>query len=1048
MTVSRALPAWPDQGTDAMERDLLARWREERLFHAVQQAHRDDPPFVFFEGPPTANGRPGIHHVFSRTIKDLFCRYRVMQGRSVTRIAGWDTHGLPVEIEVEKSLGLSGKKAIEDFGVAEFNRLCRESVFTYKKDWEALSERIGYWLDYERPYVTCTAEYIESVWWLLKQLHEKKLLTRGHRVLPYCPRCGTVLSSHELAQGYEAIQDKSIYLSFPLPDGRELVVWTTTPWTLPSNVAVAVHPDLEYGEFRSKDGRRLVLAVARADALAGLVDADPVSRFPGATLVGLRYRRPLDVVPLPSEGDHSIVVAGDFVTADDGSGIVHLAPAFGADDYEMGQRYGLAFLKPVAADGTFQGATWPELEGRLVTAQETNDLIIRRLKDAGLHLKTETYQHDYPHCWRCQSKLIYYARESWFVRTSAIRDRLLALNATINWQPPETGSGRFGDWLANNVDWALSRDRYWGTPLPVWVSDRDPEVVEVIGGFAELEAKLGRPLGAGFDPHKPGIDALTWTGPDGGTMRRVPEVIDAWFDSGAMPCAQWHYPFENREAFERHFPADFICEGVDQTRGWFYSLLAISASVFDQSPYRNVVVNDQVLDAEGQKMSKSRGNIVDPWGALREFGADVTRLYFLIASEAWKPKRFDRGSIAEVAGGFLNTLRNSYTFHALYAGGGAPGLPARDTLSLLDRWLLSRLAATVSEVTAAWEAYNPTVGVRAIQSFVVDDLSNWWLRQSRSRFWAPDREADPAAVGLLHESLVTISRLLAPAAPFVSDWIHRALTGESVHLARFPKAGAERDLELESAMASVRRLASLARAAREERNLRVRQPLRQMKVAVPRVQDTAGFRGVLPLLAQEVNVREVEVVSSDAELVRLRARPNFRELGKAFGKDTQAAAKAAASLSADQLRALESGAPVSHQVNGAAFEFLPEQVTVEREVATDWLVQSSGSFVAALDPVLTEDLIGEGLAREVVNRVQRLRKDAGYPYTARIALWVDGAPRIVDAVRTHADYIRGETLARDLHPGARAAASDRQETVEIDGHSVVLAVVRHQDGPR
>ncbi len=1047
MTPTRALPAWPDQGADAMERELLDRWKEERLFAAVQEARRDSPPFVFFEGPPTANGRPGIHHVFSRTIKDLFCRFQVMQGRSVTRIAGWDTHGLPVEIEVEKSLGLSGKKAIEEYGVVEFNRLCRESVFRYKRDWEALSERIGYWLDYDHPYITCTPQYIESVWWLLKQLHQRELLTRGHRVLPYCPRCGTVLSSHELAQGYERVQDKSVYLTFLLADGRELVVWTTTPWTLPSNVAAAVHPDLEYGEFTGPAGRRLVLATARAGALDDLIDPTPVRTFPGAELVGLRYHRPLDVVPLPEQGDHSVVVAGDFVTAEDGSGIVHMAPAFGADDYEMGRRQGLAMLRPVNSEGRFQGTTWPELEGRLVTDQPTNDLIIRRLKDEGRHLRTETYEHEYPHCWRCQSKLIYYARESWFVRTSAIRDRLLALNAGINWQPPETGAGRFGDWLANNVDWALSRDRYWGTPLPIWVSDQNPDVVEVIGSFAELAGKLGRPLPDGFDPHKPDIDALTWAGPEGATMKRVPEVIDAWFDSGAMPYAQWHYPFEHEPEFKRHFPADFICEGLDQTRGWFYSLLAIGAGVFDQSPYRNVVVNDQVLDAEGLKMSKSRGNIVDPWTALGEFGADLTRLYFLVSSDVWKPKRFDRAAILEAAGGFLNTLRNTYTFHVLYARveAGVPIPASGDEAGLLDRWLLSRLSATVRDVTAAWKSYDPTGGARAIQTFVVDDLSNWWLRQSRSRFWAPDRDADPAAVGLLHTSLLTVSRLLAPAAPFVSDWIHRALTGESVHLALFPEPIATPDADLESAMAAVRRLASLARAAREERNLRVRQPLRRLKVAVPTGTDTDRFRGMLPLLAQEVNVRDIEVVTSDAELVRLRGRPNFRELGKSFGKHTQAAAQAAAKLSAEQLRALESGASVTSQVNGAAFEFLPAHVTVEREVATDWLVQSSGSYVAALDPVLTEDLVGEGLAREVVNRVQRLRKDAGYSYTTRIALWVDGPAIVLDAVRAHADYIRGETLARILHPGARAGAADRQETVEIDGHSVVLAVIRHPD---
>ena len=1044
-----ALPPWPDQGPDAMERELLDRWREEGLFRAVQESRRNGPPFVFFEGPPTANGRPGIHHVFSRTIKDLFCRFRVMQGHSVTRIAGWDTHGLPVEIEVEKSLGLSGKKAIEQFGVAEFNRLCRESVFAYKRDWEALSERIGYWLDYERPYITCTPDYIESVWWLLQQLHQKGLLTRGHRVLPYCPRCGTALSSHELAQGYERIADRSVYLGFPLADGsgRELVVWTTTPWTLPSNVAAAVHPDLEYGVYRRSDGRILILAAAREEALAGPLLGTGYTRLelvPGRSLAGTSYRRPLEVVPLPAEGRHSVIVTGDFVTALDGSGVVHLAPAFGADDYEAARTHGLALVRPVAPDGTFSGTTWPELEGRLVTAPETNDLIIRRLKEAGLHLRTDSYEHDYPHCWRCQSKLIYYARESWFVRTSAIRDRLLQLNAGINWQPPETGAGRFGDWLANNVDWALSRDRYWGTPLPIWVSDRDPEVFEVIGSYSELAARLGRELPPDFDPHKPGIDQLTWPGPGGSTMRRVPEVIDAWFDSGAMPCAQWHYPFENRERFERHFPADFICEGVDQTRGWFYSLLAIGAGVLEQSPYRNVVVNDQVLDAQGQKMSKSRGNIVDPWTALGEFGADVTRLYFLASSDVWKPKRFDRASIIDAAGGFLNTLRNTYAFHALYAGAGSGPASGSQPDSLLDRWLRSRLAATVAEVSLAWEGYDPTRGVRAIYA-LVDDLSNWWLRLSRSRFWAPDREADPAAVGLLRDALLTVSRLLAPAAPFASDWIHRSLAGQSVHLAAFPAAGGPVEPELEEAMAAVRRLASLARAAREARNLRVRQPLRSMKVSVPRARDSGIFRELIPLLAREVNVQGIEVLNSDAELVRLRARPNFRELGKFYGKETPRAAAAAGSLSPDQLRALESGASVVHQVNGTAFEFHPAQVVV-REVATDWLVQASGSFVAALDPVLTEELRREGIAREVVNRVQRLRKEAGYQYTTRIALWVGGPPEVLTAVRAHADYIRGETLARELYAGDPPGPADREETVEVDGHSIVLAVVRHEAG--
>ena len=1048
-------PAWPDQGPDAMERELLGIWKTERLFARVQDARRGGPPFVFFEGPPTANGRPGIHHVFSRTIKDLFCRFQVMRGCSVTRIAGWDTHGLPVEIEVEKQLALSGKREIEAFGVAEFNRLCRESVFTYTRDWEELSDRIGYWLDYERPYITCTPEYIESVWWLLQQLHDKGLLFRGHRVLPYCPRCGTVLSSHELAQGYEQVQDKSIYVTFPLEDasGRELVVWTTTPWTLPSNVAAAVHPDLEYGTYADprRPGKRLIVANARAAKLAELLGVESLEPAaapqPGSALAGLRYRRPFDLVPLPADRLHSVVIAGDFVTADDGTGIVHMAPAFGADDYEMGQRHGLALLRPVAPDGSFSGTTSPELEGRLVTDGATNDLLIRKLKEAGLHLRTESYTHDYPHCWRCGTKLIYYARDSWFVRTSAIRDRLLALNAGINWQPPETGSGRFGDWLANNVDWALSRDRFWGTPLPVWVSDQDPSVVEVIGSYEELGRKLGRPLPPGFDPHKPGIDALTWPAPSGGgTMRRVPEVIDAWFDSGAMPSAQWHYPFENREEFERHFPADFICEGIDQTRGWFYSLLAIGAGVFERAPYRNVVVNDLILDASGQKMSKSRGNVVEPWELVREFGADGARLYLLATSEVWKPKRFDRAAIPDVAGGFLMTLKSAYTFFQLYATTELPEAAPPETP--LDRWIRSRLAATVAAVGSAWQGYHPTAGVRAIMDFVVEDLSQWWIRQSRARFWAPDHDAEPAAVRTLYDALKTVACLLAPAAPFTSDWLHRSLTGASVHLASFPSPVDPRDEELEAAMSAVRRLASLARAAREERNLRVRQPLERMKVAVPRQADGAQFRGMLGLLAQEVNVRQIEVVASATDLVRLKARPNFRTLGKRYGKRTPEAAAAAGRLSPEQLRALEQGQSVTLNggAGGDAWEYGPEDVSVEREVTTDWLVQSAGSFVAALDPVLTEELKGEGLARELVSRIQRLRKDAGYQYTDRIVVWIEGAPDLLAAVHTHGAFIRAETLARELQLEPPEHTPDRRETLELEGYQVIVSVARHPAG--
>jgi isoleucyl-tRNA synthetase len=1050
-----AYPSWPEIGANQLELQQLAQWREERLFHRSQEARAAGPPFVFYEGPPTANGRPGIHHVFSRTIKDLVCRFHSMKGESVTRIAGWDTHGLPVEIEVEKELKLSGKKDIERFGVEQFNARARKSVFKYQSEWENLSDRIAYWLDYEHPYITCSNGYIESVWWLLHRLHERDLLYRGHRVLPYCPRCGTVLSSHELALGYEDVTTNSVYLTFPLEDdpARQLLVWTTTPWTLVSNVAVAVHPGMEYGEYRVGD-RRIVLATSRASLPSSSAKGAPSfaelgaeRTFPGSELLGLRYRRPLEVVPLPDDKASRLVVPGTFVTTEDGSGLVHMAPAFGADDFQAGIEHGLALVRPVAPDGTFSGTTWPDIEGRLVTARETNDLIIARLKREGRWHLTEPYEHKYPHCWRCSSPLIYYARDSWFVRTSAVKDRMLQLNHTVDWHPPEVGTGRFGEWLANNVDWALSRDRYWGTPLPVWVCDQDPSHIEVIGSFQQLADRWGKPLPQDFDPHKPFIDGYTWACRCGGTMRRTPEVIDTWFDSGAMPYAQWHYPFEHQAEFERHFPADFICEGVDQTRGWFYSLLAIATTAFGSAAYRHVIVNELVLDADGQKMSKSRGNVVDPWQMIEEFGADTIRLYLLASSQVWLPKRFDPKTIPDVAGKFVNALKNSYQFFAAYAGEWTPAQspdPAKRTL--VDRWLLSRLDAVVEKVSTGWSGYDVTTGIRAIMDFLVDDVSQWYVRVNRSRFWAPDSVADQAALATLYEALTTLTQLLAPAAPFVSDWLHRALTGTSVHLARFPVSRGLRKHELETAMDAVRRLASLARAAREERNIRVRQPLSRMQVALPANARVRALDELFELLRQEVNVKQIEVVASDTELVRLRAKPNFRTLGKRYGKRTPAVAAAAATLTSGQLHGLERGSPATLELEGEPVTFLPEDVAVEREVASDWLVQSDGPFVVALDPKVDEPLRREGLAREVVNRVQRIRKDAGYDYTDRIELWIDGDAPLLDAVRAHAEFIRGETLARRLEVGARATAPDLEQQVDVDGYAAVVGVQRYQDG--
>jgi len=1042
-------PLDPKQSVDALERQLLATWKHERLFEKQREATRYGPPFVFYEGPPTANGRPGIHHVFSRTIKDLVCRYQTMLGHGVTRIAGWDTHGLPVEIEVEKQLRINGKKEIEAYGVERFNQLCRESVFTYKTDWEALSDRIAYWLDYEHPYITYEPKYIESVWWLLKKLHDKSLLYRGHKVLPYCPRCGTALSSHELALGYDTVQTNSVFVTFPLADDptRQLVVWTTTPWTLLSNVAVAVHPDLEYGEYEL-EGVRYIAAAARAADVkvrgTPLTKGARVAGYPGRDLVGKRYVRPLEVVLLPQEGQRGVIIATGFVSAEEGTGIVHMAPAFGADDYAAGQQHGLAFANPVAPDGTFQDTRWPEINGKLVTDKATNHLIIERLKHDGRWLETRPHTHTYPFCWRCDSALIYYARTSWFVRTTAVKARMLEVNREVDWHPPETGAGRFGEWLENNIDWALSRDRYWGTPLNVWECDVEREHREVIGSYEELAQRWGKALPQDFDPHKPYIDAYAWPCRDcGGMMRRVPEVIDAWFDSGSMPYAQWHYPFEHQADFKAQYPADYICEGVDQTRGWFYSLLAIGVTVFDAQVYKHVIVNDMLLDAQGQKMSKSRGNVVNPWHVIEEHGADAVRLYLLGQSQVWLPKRFDARQIPELAGGFLNSVRNTYSFFQLYAGDWTP--PAEpeplplEKRPLVDRWLLARLDHVVGVVRQAWSGYDVTAGVRAIVEFVTDDLSNWYVRVNRPRFWAPDRAADDAALATLAEALATVARLLGPVTPFLADWLHRALTGTSVHLARFPVDQGRRAPELLTAMDAVRRLASLARAAREAKNLRVRQPVAHLRVAVPAAVMGPVLADLLDILVAEVNAKAVEVVESDHELVSLQGKANFRTLGKRYGKDTPRAAEAVSQLTADALRTLERGEPV----RAGEWEIRPEDVTVERAVASDWLVAADGPYVVALDPHLTPDLVQEGLAREVVNRVQRLRKEADYAYTTRIELSIAGAEDVVAATAAYQGYVEGETLARRTVLGSVFDEADITRAVEIEGRQVTIALRRH-----
>jgi len=1036
-----------------MEEETLETWRREDLFRKTLEATAQGEPFVFYEGPPTANGKPGLHHIISRTLKDLVCRHRSMKGHSVTRIAGWDTHGLPVEIEAEKKLGISGKPEIEALGIARFNEVCKDSVFTYKEDWEKLSERIGYWLDYSRPYVTFHTEYIESVWWILKELAAKGLLYRGYKSVPYCPRCGTALSSHEVAQGYKEIEDASLHFLCPLvqedgspdPQGRAFLVWTTTPWTVPSNVGLAIHPHLRYVEARVGD-HRLILAEALAEEVLG-EGVEILREYSAQELEGQKYRRPLELVPAPEEtGNSWTVVLEDFVSAEEGTGIVHMAPAFGSDDYAAGQRHGLIMLRPVDDAGRFHEDI-PVAGGHFV--KDADPLLIQELEKVGNLFSHGTQVHSYPHCWRCDSPLIYMARDSWFARTSSLKEEMLEENRKIGWLPPETGENRFGEWLENNVDWALSRDRYWGTPLPVWVCDRDPDHLEWVGGLSELGEKAGG-LPETFDPHRPFIDEVSWECAEcGGTMRRTESVVDVWFDSGAMPYAQWHFPFENQEEFQRHFPADFICEAVDQTRGWFYSLLAISTMLGRGTPYRNCMVNGHILDENGLKMSKSRGNAVDPWDAVNQHGADAVRWYLVTVSHPGASKRYDSEGVNEASRKFFDTLFNTYKFFSQYARAEdwtpREDDPAPPDRPLIDRWILSRLNTLVDHVESELEVFQVTRAYRQVGEFINDDLSNWYVRRSRARFWGnADTHDSRSAFRTLWETLETVARLIAPVTPLTADWLHRALSGGSVHLASFPEAEtALMNQELEEGMDGVRNLVSLGRAAREEVQIRVRQPLGKMFAVTPGNLTLEGE--LLDLLKDELNVKVVDFLHSSEGLVQLVGRPNFRALGPRFQKDTEAAAQAIRELSSEQLAAFRDGSGVEIEVNGGRHPLMDGDLEVVEEARGDLVVQGEAGFTAALDPAITPSLREEGLARELVNRIQRLRKDSGLEIIDRIELGISGPAEIMSAAEAFRDFITGETLAlscmvqdQDDGLGGFQAAQE----VELDGIPGRIALSR------
>jgi isoleucyl-tRNA synthetase len=1047
--MARYRPVDPKQSFPELEERILGWWRERDVFHRSLAQREGGPVWSFYEGPPTANGRPGSHHVLSRVFKDIFPRYKTMRGHRVPRKAGWDCHGLPVELEVERELGITTKDEIEEFGIAEFNERCRESVFRYVEDWNKLTERIGFWIDLDDPYVTLTNEYIESVWWALRRIWDDGRLYEAYKVVPYCPRDGTALSSHEVALGYKDVEDPSIYVKLPvtsaagpLEDGDALLVWTTTPWTLISNAAVAVGPEIEYVRARH-DGEVLVVAKDRLEAALG-EDAELLDSFPGSTIAGAGYEPPFAYITDYGERGHTVLEA-DFVTTTEGTGLVHTAVAFGDDDFRLGEQYGIKLQNPVRADGSFDDRV-TDFAGRWV--KEADPDIVEALRERGLLLRYEVYEHSYPHCWRCETPLLYYAMSSWWVHTTDVRDRMLVANEEINWYPDHIKHGRFGKWLENNVDWALSRERYWGTPLPIWsCTNDDCEERFCAGSIADL-----RERGAEVpdDLHRPYIDDVTLRCEAcGGEMRRVREVIDAWFDSGSMPFSQFHYPFEGDEEFEDRFPADFICEAIDQTRGWFYSLLAVSTLLFDTSSYRNCVCLGLILDPDGFKMSKSRGNVVEPHDVIDRHGADAFRWYYFTAQQPWAGYRFSVDTVGESVRQFMLTLWNTYAFWVLYANAegidpsNPPPLPDPGEAGELDRWALSRLQKTIATARERLDDFDTTGAGRAIAAFV-EELSNWYVRLSRRRFW----EGDPAAFATLHHCLLDASALLAPFTPFLADEIYTNLAGgepgefgdapNSVHLLDYPELDPGREDDgLELGMEAARRAVELGRAARAQAQVKVRQPLRKA-VIVARGAEREAIERLSDLVAAELNVKELEFVAEEAELVSYEVRPNYRSLGPRFGKLMPQAAAAVEALDpASVADAAGGGRKLGIQVDGSEHELGPDDVTLVMQPLDGYQVEAESGRALALALELDEELRREGLAREIVHAVQNARRVAGLEVTDRIELRLGGDPELIEAARAHEAYISQETLATAIGFENGDAAS-----TEIEGRALAIGVAK------
>lgn len=1037
-----------------LEHEVLEFWKQNKIFQKSVSERAGKPNFTFYEGPPTANGRPGIHHVMARALKDLVCRYKTMRGFQVNRKAGWDTHGLPVEIEVEKKLGIKHKDEIVDYGVEKFNALCRKSVFEYKDDWELMTDRMGYWVDLRDAYITCENSYIESVWWALKKFFDAGLIYKGYKSQPYCPRCETSLSSHEVALGYQDVKDTTVYVKLKVK-GEEntfFLVWTTTPWTLPSNVAIAINKDETYVKVENK-GQFLILARARTEILDG--DYSIISEFKGSELLGREYERLFDYKPVTKKGFYA--AHGDFVTMEDGTGIVHIAPAFGEDDYQLGRANDLPFLQLVDKSGNMTPEV-TDFAGKFV--KEADPEIVENLKRRGLLYKKETITHSYPHCWRCKTPLLYYARASWYIETTKFAGKMVELNKKINWVPPEVGVGRFGNWLEENKDWALSRDRFWGTPLNIWVCGNEKcGHTKSIGSVEELR-KLGRNVPDNIDLHKPFVDEVVLKCEKcGGEMRRTPELIDVWFDSGSMPFAQYHYPFENREWFESHFPADYISEGIDQTRGWFYSMHAIATFLFDSPAYKTVISHELILDKDGQKMSKSKGNVVDPFKVVSEYGADAVRWYLISTSPPYKAKLFDESGLVETQRKFFSTLLNTYAFFTLYANidgftYSEPRIPVEERLEI-DRWIISVLNTLVKDYATWMDAYDVTRAARAVSDFTIDQLSNWYVRRSRRRFWKGEMAKDKlSAYQTLYECLVTVAKLMSPFAPFLSEELYRNLNGltklepfESVHLSLYPEANErEIDSQLEEKMALAEKIVYLARAMRAKSGIKVRQPLRRIIIPVSSNHMRETISQMESVITDELNVKSVMYVDDDSEFVNKGAKPNFKSIGPKFGKDVKTVAELIKSLDSKQIRQLEKAGSTDLRTDSKAFHVVLEDVEIFSQELSGWLIESDGALTVALDTELDDGLVREGVAREFVNRIQNLRKNAGFEVTDRIKVFVECPGEFIDAVTGLSDYIKSETLAVELTAAKNLDMSEHpdwySEDVELDKKTFRILVSR------